>query len=167
MIISLEKIRKLVPQLVGMSDEELEARLDALESLVRKYTNNTFRDRKSIREGAIRDGALDFDATGYKIGDTIEISCSYYNDGLYVYGDDTVYTDESGFSVHKVVYPPDVVMGVVNLVKWDISNREKVGVKSETISRWSVTYYDLDANATMGFPKSLLGFLKPYMRAQF
>ena len=65
-------------------------------------------------------------------------------------------------------YPMDVKMGVVNLMKWELTNRDKVGVASETISRHSVTYFDMDAgNAVMGFPVSLMGFLKPYKRARF
>ena len=65
-------------------------------------------------------------------------------------------------------YPMDVKMGVVNLMKWELTNRDKVGVASETISRHSVTYFNMDAgNAVMGFPVSLMGFLKPYKRARF
>ena len=62
----------------------------------------------------------------------------------------------------------DVKMGVVNLMKWELDNRDKVGVQSETISRHSVTYFNMDGdNSIMGFPKALLGFLKPYMKARF
>ena len=49
-----------------------------------------------------------------------------------------------------------------------LDNGDKVGVQSETISRHSVTYFNLDGdNSSMGFPKSLTGFLKPYMKARF
>lgn len=65
-------------------------------------------------------------------------------------------------------YPMDVKMGVVNLLKWEMTNREKVGVASETISRHSVTYVDQTAaNTLMGYPAVLMGFLKPYKRARF
>ena len=65
-------------------------------------------------------------------------------------------------------YPMDVKMGVVNLLKWDLDMREKVGVASETISRHSVTYVDQTGeNTLMGFPVALMGFLKPYMKARF
>lgn len=65
-------------------------------------------------------------------------------------------------------YPMDVKMGVVNLMKWELDNRDKVGVQSETISRHSVTYFNMDGdNSVMGFPKALMGFLKPYMKARF
>ena len=65
-------------------------------------------------------------------------------------------------------YPMDVKMGVVNLMKWENENREKVGVASESISRHSVTYVDQTAaNTSMGYPVALMGFLKPYMKARF
>jgi len=65
-------------------------------------------------------------------------------------------------------YPADVKMGVVKLLKWALENPDKVGIQSETISRHSVTYFDMTGdNSTMGFPKFLLGFLKPYHRARF
>lgn len=65
-------------------------------------------------------------------------------------------------------YPMDVKMGVVNLLKWEMSNREKVGVQSESLSRHSVTYFNMDGdNSIMGYPRSLFGFLKPYMKARF
>lgn len=75
------------------------------------------------------------------------------------------------FKRHKTdagEYPMDVKMGVVNLMKWELNNRDKVGVASESISRHSVTYFDMSKdNSAMGFPTALLGFLKPYKRARF
>lgn len=65
-------------------------------------------------------------------------------------------------------YPMDVKLGVVNLLKWEMTKREKVGVASETISRHSVTYIDQTAASTlMGYPAVLMGFLKPYKKARF
>jgi len=65
-------------------------------------------------------------------------------------------------------YPMDIKMGVLDMLKWDLENRKKVGIQSETISRHSVTYFNMDGdNSVMGYPKALLGFLKPYMRARF
>ena len=65
-------------------------------------------------------------------------------------------------------YPMDVKMGAVNLMKWELNNRDKVGVASESISRHSVTYVDqTGANTLMGYPVALMGFLRPYKRARF
>ena len=114
--------------------------------------------------------------TPFKVGDTVQITESQLNEGLFIVNeaDDSTFTvneeveDETGVLVTKIVYPMDVKMGVVNMMKWDIENREKVGIQSETISRHSVTYFNMDGdNSTMGFPKSLVGFLKPYMKARF
>ena len=64
-------------------------------------------------------------------------------------------------------YPMDVKMGVVNMLKWDLENRDKVGIQSETVSRHSVTYFAQDANnQVMGYPVSLLGCLKSYRKAR-
>ena len=98
------------------------------------------------------------------------------NDGLYVVqgvGELSVVVDRNLFTVDhnlvtKVEYPIDVQMGVINLMKWESTKRDKVGIKSETLSRHSVTYYDQDANnQVMGYPVTLLGFLEPYKKARF
>ena len=53
-------------------------------------------------------------------------------------------------------------------MKYECNMRDKVGIKSESISRHSVTYYDVnEENQVMGYPVSLLGFLKPYIKARF
>ena len=76
--------------------------------------------------------------------------------------------DDNAILATKVVYPMDVKLGVANMLKWEQSNRDKIGVSSETISRHSVTYFDMTGdNSLMGYPKALLGFLKPYKRARF
>lgn len=68
----------------------------------------------------------------------------------------------------EISYPADVKLGVVNLIKWELGNREKVGIASESISRHSVTYTDQTAaNTIAGYPAVLMGFLKPYHRARF
>lgn len=65
-------------------------------------------------------------------------------------------------------YPMDVKMGVVNLLKWELTGRDKAGIASETISRHSVTYRDeTTMHFTNGYPSSLMGFLLPYKRARF
>ena len=65
-------------------------------------------------------------------------------------------------------YPADIKMGVVHMLKWDLGNRDKAGIASETISRHSVTYADQSAaNMRDGYPISLLGFLVNYNCARF
>ena len=174
MIISVENLKQYIS--TEEQDSVLEAKLQALEILIRKYTNNNFQKRSIRAECPIVQQKLysAYDLLG--VGDTVQISQSIFNDGLYVISakeDDFItlnatLIDESNAVVTKVEYPMDVVMGVVNMLKWDLENRSKVGIQSEAISRHSVTYFNMDGdNSLIGYPKSLVGFLKPYMRARF
>ena len=175
MIVSVDKVMKL-PEFVGQTESVIAEKLDAVELLIRAYTNNNFQNRyvrftaESIGNRLL--GTSDF----LKVGDTVQISQSKVNDGLYAIteiGDDFVRVDKDLYQysdnlVTKVEYPADVRSGVIDLLKWEIKNRQKVGIKSETLSRYSVTYYDKDANnQVMGYPVTLLGFLKPYIKARF
>ena len=176
MILSVKEAKDFLPELSTVSDDLLKQKLDAMEVMVRKYTNNNFQNR-NIRfladsVGTILNGSSPF----LKEGDTIQVSDSRVNDGLYVLtsvSDDSVVVDRPLFTVGhnlvtKVEYPADVKLGIINLLKWDVGNRDKVGIKSETISRHSVTYFDLDSsNQVMGYPVSLLGFLESYKKARF
>ena len=174
MIISVEDVKKFIT--TNQPDAVLEAKLQALEALIRQYTNNNFQKRNIRTRCQVMSQMLYTDYPHIGVGDTVQISESIYNDGVYVVQSiednlltlDKKLTDESEVLVTKVEYPIDVVMGVVNLLKWDLDNRDKVGIQSETISRHSVTYFNMDGdNSTMGFPKSLLGFLNVYKRARF
>lgn len=174
MIISVEKFKQFVD--TEESNPVLEVKLQALESLIRKYTNNNFQLRSVRSQSAVLDNKILNPPQYLKIGDTIQISDSLLNNGVYT----VLSVDKNGMTVNselldcqrnlitKVEYPPDIVMGVVNMLKWDLQNRDKVGIQSETISRHSVTYFNMDSdNSVMGYPKSLLGFLKPYIKARF
>ena len=174
MIVSLAFLRTLVK--TDLSDEVLAVKLDAIESMIRKYTNNNFQDRNfRDRMNCAEDNLLIGCPPSLNPEDTIEISNSQFNNGLYVVKDvletgievDKPLIEEEGVLVTKITYPSDVKMGVVNLIDWELNNRSKVGIKSESLSRYSVTYYDMDSNSEVGFPASMIGFLKPYKRARF
>lgn len=173
MIMTVSELKQIVP--TTESDELLTRRLKSIEHLIRIYTHNNFQKRSIRSVGEIRDGVL-YCVTDYlKNGETIEISESEFNSGLYVIANMTEGEipfaegfDESGVLVTKVEYPEDIKTGAANMIRWDLGNRNKVGIQSETISRHSVTYFNMDGdNSMMGYPKSLLGFLKPYMKARF
>lgn len=173
MIISVEKFKTYVK--TEENDDFLEAKLQAIEQAIRKYTNNNFQVRGIRSRGYFENGKLYCDTSRLKVGDTIQITDSDLNLGLIVINEmaDGVITcedsfDESDVLVTKVSYPADVVMGAINMMKWDLENRDKVGIQSETISRHSVTYFNMDGdNSTIGYPKSLLGFLNGYKKARF
>lgn len=174
MIITAQEFRRYVT--TDEEEQALEAKLSALELLIRAYTHNNFQQRTVRRMADIAGQTFVMDKNIFKVGDTVQVTESNFNDGLYTVtaADDSTITvkedttDEEFVYLTRVVYPMDVKMGVVNLMKWELQNRDKVGVQSESISRHSVTYFNMDGdNSTMGYPKSLLGFLKPYMKARF
>ena len=174
MIISVEDLRKHID--TTLDDSVLEGKLQALELLIRKHTNNNFQNRGFRFNCPVMTTKLYLSTPLLKVGDTVQISESIYSNGIYVIKAvedgsmelDKVLIDESDVLITKVEYPMDVVLGVVNMLKWDLENRDKVGIQSETISRHSVTYFDMDGdNSSMGYPKSLLGFLVPYMKVRF
>ena len=174
MIVSVEKLKKYVT--TNLSDEVLEEKLQALELLIRKYTNNNFQNRNIRFKCNASSTGLELSTPYLKVENTIEISQSQYNDGVYyitsIEDEDItlnkVLFDEEDVLITKVEYPFDIQMGVIEMIKWDLNNRDKVGIQSETISRHSVTYFNMDGdNSLMGYPRSLLGFLQPYMKARF
>ena len=68
----------------------------------------------------------------------------------------------------EIQYPADIKLGVVRLIEWDLTMREKSGIQSESISRHSVTYQAMSGqSADMGYPAHMTAFLRPYMRAVF
>lgn len=177
MIMTIAELRQFVE--TDESDQALEAKLQALELLIRAYTNNNFQARafRAVAVALPEHKLLCKGAIPFRSGDTLQITESdLMQDALVVVesvnGNEVIVKedifDESGVVITKVKYPQDVKMGVVNLMKWELNNRDKVGVASESISRHSVTYFDMsEGNSSMGYPKALMGFLKPYRKAQF
>lgn len=175
MIVSVDEVMKL-PEFTGQSEKMIAEKLNAVELAIRSYTNNNFQNRY-VRFHAESLGNRLFGTSDFlKNGDTIQVSQSQVNDGLYVIieiGDDFIRVDGDLYKypdnlVTKIEYPADIKAGVLDLLKWEVKNRQKVGIKSETLSRHSVSYYDQDKNnQVMGYPVALLGFLKPYIKARF
>ena len=157
--------------------------IDALETLVRSYTNNNFQIRKLrlddvffTEPNMIQSRS---DPVGFLPGNTIEINHSDFNDGLYVIeaiNGRTLTTVNGGLInedlgpgiVTLIEYPADIIHGVKKLIKYDLKMGEKIGIKSETISRMSITYYDMNATETIeGYPSSLVGFLDKYKKLRW
>ena len=172
------------------ADEVLEAKLQALELQIRKRTNNNFQHR-AFRTTAdayamVNDLECDY-AVPFAVGDTLMISESDTMDGCLCtvkeINGNTVTVNEALFGeervlITKVVYPIDVKLGAVEILKWKARNeaanngdKSSMPIQSETISRHSVTYAQ-DAteavlDADFGVPVKYLGFLKGYMKARF
>ena len=177
MIMTVSELRRFID--TDEEDQVLEAKLQALELLIRAYTNNNFQLRpfRAVAVSMPDNTLLCNGRVPFVAGDTLQITESELMQGDLVTvaavdnGTITVNEslyEESGVVITRVKYPLDVKLGVANLIKWELDNRDKVGIATETISRHSVTYFDMNGdNATMGFPKALMGFLKPYKRARF
>lgn len=176
MLMTVGELRKFIQ--TDDTDECLEAKLSGIEQQIRKHTNNNFQVRGTGIVADVAAGVFMSEALiPYEMGDTIQISGSDKNDGLYTVKeitDDTTFVvnektrDEIELYITKVSYPADVKMGVVNMMVWELDNRSKAGIQSETISRHTVNYINLDAwNSALGYPESLVQFLKPYMKARF
>lgn len=184
MILTVDELRKFVN--TEEEDAVLEAKLAALELSIRAYTNNNFQQRAVRRMADISQGTLVMASNPFKVGDTVQITESDFNDGLYTVTamDDSTATikedsfDEDDVLVTRVVYPLDVKMGAVDIVKWKLKNdaansgdKSQKDIQSETISRHSVTYAtdttELDIDEALGVPKKYTSFLMPYMKARF
>lgn len=176
MLMTVEELKQFIT--TDKSEPVLEAMLQALEWAIRGYTNNNFQDRNYRRKADIIAGDLyNIEAVNpFDAGDTVQISESKLNNGLYtvVNAEDThmklndMLKDEKRVLLTKVVYPMNVKLGVARLIQWELDNGNKVGIQSESISRHSVTYFNLDgSNSVMGYPQSLMGFLQPYRKARF
>jgi len=175
MIISVNELKQM-PEFADKSDAVLQRKLNAIESLIRAYTNNNFQNRL-IRFEAPSSAILLGCEPMISVNDTVQITESV-NQGLYVIQAIDTAKKETTLNkalfpaennlITKVEYPDAVVEGVINMMIWEVQNRNKVGIQSETLSRHSVTYFAQDANnQVMGYPTTLLGFLKPYIKARF
>ena len=177
MIISVEKLKKIITFPADWTDEKIKMKLNAVEQTIRAYTNNNFQDRGYRVQADIKGGVFMSESLiPFAVEDTVQVSESRYNKGLFTVSsvsDDTTFMveentrDEDAVLVTKIVYPADVVTCCVNLMEWEVNNRGKVGIQSETLSRHSVTYFNQDsANQVMGYPASLLGCLKAYRKVR-
>ena len=157
-------------------EAELKGRMRAIEETVRGSTNNNFQRREKRFLTIVTNGALPGAPFWFQKGDTIQITNSGANDGLYEVAAaaggaltlDLTPDEGAVCTVTRIEYPPDVVAGANDMLRWDIQYRPKVGVKSESLSRHTVTYLDLDAtNSRDGYPAALTGFMNRHRKARF
>jgi hypothetical protein len=176
MIITLDEALAINPDLT--QDD-----LDALEQTVRQLTANKFQNLNvryySFTVSSQSVLTFNSDLAGLRVGDTIEISESDYNDGLYVIsaidtrtitldGANLFNGTYAGAFITKIQYPADIAAGIRKMLKYDVAMKDKTGIKSETISRMSMTYYDVNASDNAeGYPASYLSFLKKYQKIRW
>lgn len=172
MIITLEEAQKIFKP-VTQDD------LDGLETAIRTLTNNPFQN-KHIRHHDLRFNSessikVNNEIIGLRKGDTIQISNSKINDGLFVVKviadqEITVEGEPQFFEINceqavltKVQYPPDILLGVKKLIQYDSKMVNKMGLKSKTVSRMSETYYDQNNGESInGYPASMMSFINKY-----
>lgn len=172
MIISVADLKMQV-NCGSATDDEITAKIRAIEAVIRAYTNNNFQMRGVRFIGRSEAMNVYGSPTFFEVGDTVQISGSLVNDGLYqIESVQSSYIQVNALLknvdhniVTKVYYPPDVVQCAIDLYKWKQTMGDKVGIKSETISRHSVTYED-SATLYMGYPVGILNGLCLYKKAR-
>lgn len=171
MIVSIEEL-KTVSELSNIPDEELRLMSEGLEDFIRTYTNNNFINRNITFNTPSVEGKLEMVSPMVKVGDTILISNSQYNNGVYVLNSENGTLDRELFDcddnkVSLIQYPNAIKLGFIKLLKYNATMDKKVGIASESISRHSVSYSQPDSNSIGGYPSHLMSFLKPFMKARF
>lgn len=173
MIADLQRLKQ-IDKLKTVDDHLLIEKLEAIETFIRgSYTNNKFYNRHVKFKAKSSNNKVLAVHPYLKVGDTIEIVESP-NQGLYVIKEisetemtlDKELFDFNSNYIIKVEYPADVKQGCLDMLEWVFGAKSKVGLKSETISRHSVTYED-SASFIDGYPVSLLGFLESYRKMRF
>lgn len=173
MLILASKVKEM-SKFSNYNENEIERKLKKIEYAIRSYTHNEFLSKNIRFEANISDNVILFNTNYIKANDTVLIRNDFIKDiftiqeiidsGLKIKED---FENADNNLIVKVVYPFDVIEGALEVLEWDFKMRSKVGVKSETLSRHSLTYYDNDSNNTVnGYPVSLFGFLKPYRKAR-
>lgn len=171
MIITVEEL-KAVSELSNIPDEQLELMSEGIEDFIRQYTNNNFIVKNVTFNTPSSEGKLETVSPLFKVGDTVLISNSKYNNGVYVLTatdgtlDKELFDDDNN-KITLVKYPPSIKLGVVKLLKYNSKMDDKVGISSESLSRHSVSYAQPSSDSVGGYPSSLMSFLKPYMKARF
>lgn len=170
MLMTVEHLRKFVE--TAETEEMLNEYLTALESAVRQETHNTFTERGFRHVTAIQGGVMLTPSLRILTGDTVQIG-----EQLYTVLPDSMLSpapaDTDSAVLHRVAYPPDVVMGCVDILRYKLSRAgqnaaDRAGIASETISRHSVTFSGEDAySGVLGVPERLVRFLDRYRKARF
>lgn len=178
MIISVAEVRSEINDFKDWSDAKIERKLKAIEDTIRSHTNNRFQNRNIRLRCPIVAQRLYGVHSALKVGDTVQVTGSQFNDGLYVIKSiednmievDVALIDEAEVMITKVIYPADVVECALDMLEYELNKPDasKRGIQSETLSRHSITYAQpSDANMEKGYPKDIMDALQPYMKARF
>ena len=177
MLISIKELKE-IEDFKDIDENTLERKIKTIETKIRQVTSNNFQNRLKRIVASSGTNILNGTSQYFKVGDTIEISESI-NNGLYtikeIVDGNIIFNEELYESEHnlctKIEYPLDIIDGAIELLKYEVSPKSvknKVGISSETISRHSVTYKNLDKNNMIeGYPAELFAFCSKYEKARF
>jgi len=188
-IITTNEVKTLLQITATATDSLIDTLIPVVTSDVHEYTNNYFQNYKT----KIESGTFVFDASlktltsdydfaedyGYATGQDVIISGSLKNNGIHTISSvsDNVITfvatsistiaDEDSnarTTIVKMEYPEALKLVVARMINYYLQEN-KDNVKSESISRYSVTY----ANDSMvnGYPKSIISGLNRWKRVTF
>lgn len=177
MLISIKELKEM-KEFQSIDEKTLERKIKTIETKIRKVTNNNFQNRLKRIVASSGGNVLNETSPYFKVGDTIEISESI-NNGLYtikaiengkISFEEDIFDSEHNLCT-KIEYPLDIIDGALELLDYDVnpnSTKKKVGISSETISRHSVTYKNMDKNNMIeGYPAELFSFCSKYEKARF
>ncbi|MFL2134934.1 hypothetical protein ACEN33_00695 [Ruoffia sp. FAM 24228] len=155
--------------------------IDALEQKVRTLTNNKFHHKhiKNRNLSFFDNGIITADEIiGFKVGDRVEIVGTKFNDGLYniisvsknILTVDSEFIDSTdrGAFVVKIDYPVDIANSLKEIIRYQAKMANKTGVKTERVSRTSVTYHDVNSSDNVeGIPSSYWSFIRKYRKIRW
>ena len=163
---------KAMPEFSSYDVDLLSRKMTAIELMIRGYTNNNFQDRNvRVKTYSVNGGLYLNNDVLFAVGDTVQITQSKWNNGLYIVTaitenvmtlDKSLLT-ETELLATSVTYPQDIKEGSLNLLQWDLTKMDKVGISSESISRHSWSYSN-GSLGSHGYPAELMGFLEPYRK---
>ena len=121
MIITVEELAT-VNELSDIPVEQLTIMCEGIEDFIRQYTNNNFTVKNVTFNTPSKDGKLETVSPLFKVGDTVLISKSKYNNGVYTLNDiegtlDKELFDDDNNKVTLVKYPNAVKFGVIKLLQ--------------------------------------------------
>lgn len=177
MIFTAEELCGLIKEAELIPDSTILLWLDSIENVIRTYCHNSFQNPKIRFEAESINGNLMGNSPYIQPGDTVQISHSGVNDGLYLVTLTWTGLTELNKDLYdvplnritKVEYPSGIKEAALDLFKWKMNFGDKIGIKSEseTLSRHSQTITYEDNNSLyMGYPKSILGSLNLWKKAR-
>lgn len=184
MITSLVNAKQLLNVSDNSKDFEIEEKLKFLEITIRNLTNNKFLDRRIRSNSRLVFNSQNKTITGdnflnkgFRKGDSIDIDECYLNKGIFTISEVThgsikvaeeLFDEDNITLITKIVYPYDLIQGAIKLIQYDFKMSDKIGVKQESISRYSVTYYDVNSTESVeGYPAALMKFLNKYKKLRW